>query len=79
MIYILVLLATMTAPHSGQVLLSYELKFNNKDACLQHLTAFQGHESEMLDMLIQQGAFPSDSKFKDARLECSEDKSGDPA
>jgi hypothetical protein len=54
MMYLLILSATLISPTPGEIRFPYDTKFTSEDVCIQHLTAFKGHEAEMLNQIFSQ-------------------------
>ncbi len=72
MIYILVLIATVSSPSPGEIILPMQMKFTTKALCLEQVELVRPHMDHIFSQLL-----PPNS-YRNQRIECIEDKSGDP-
>lgn len=63
----LILLASITFPRSGDVLIASEFRFKTEALCLDHKSKIDGLEDQMLKTI-----FGKDVKYSSARMVCKE-------
>lgn len=72
MIYILVLIATVSSPSPGEITIKLKATFATEAACLEQIEVVRPHMGHIFSQLL-----PANS-YRNPRVECVEDKSGDP-
>ncbi len=66
--WFLLIMAMMTSPHSGQIIMRSDMQFRTEESCQQHLQQLKPHAAEIVKSLL-----PAGSEFRDPQLQCKED------